>query len=259
MTEDCRIHPYPATAPDPFAHHPELRDRIRNPERSYFRSFRQSDFDARMAALGRPPDWRYTDAEREANRRRALAGRAGDLWVFAYGSLMWDPSFHFAEVRVARVEGYARKFCLKDTWGGRGTAEAPGLMAAPDHGDGCTGLAFRIAAPEVETEVLWRREGIASAYAPVFMAAATAPGTVEALTFVANHTSPVICPDLTQDETVGYLATGSGLLGTSRACLESFAAQFTALGITDPEVEALVEAVRRYPAAWGWTAAAPPP
>lgn len=247
---------------DPFLHHPELRDRIAAPEASFFRSFLPSDFDARMAALGRPPDWRYTDAEREARRRAALAGRLGaDVWVFAYGSLMWDPAFRFAEVRVGRVAGYARRFCLKDTWGGRGTAEAPGLMAALDHGPGCTGLAFRIAAAEVEaeTEILWRREQISGAYAPLFLPLSTAQGDVEALAFVANHASPVICPDLSPDETVRYLATGTGTLGTSRAYLEGIAAQFAALGIDDPEVWALVEAVRRYPSPGDWTAAAPPP
>jgi glutathione-specific gamma-glutamylcyclotransferase len=250
---------------DPFLHHPELRDRIGDPETSFFRSFQPSDFDDRMAALGRPADWRYTDNDREARRRAALADRLhADVWVFAYGSLMWDPAFRFAEVRVGRVQGYARRFCLKDTWGGRGTAEAPGLMAglmaALDHGPGCTGLAFRISQTEVEaeTKILWRREQISGAYAPQFMPVATAQGEVEALAFVANHASPVICSDLTQDETVRYLATGTGILGTSRAYLESIAAQFAALGIADPDVQALVEAVRRYPAAEGWTAAASP-
>lgn len=247
---------------DPFLHHPELRDRIAAPEASFFRSFLPSDLDARMAALGRPPDWRYTDAEREANRRRTLDGQMGaDVWVFAYGSLMWDPAFRFAEVRVARVQGYARRFCLKDTWGGRGTAGAPGLMAALDRGPGCTGLAFRIAAAEVEaeTEILWRREGIASTYAPTFLPVATAQGPVEALAFVANRAAAAICPDLPLREIVQYLATGTGFLGSSRAYLESIAAQLAALGIEDPELQALVEAVRRYPAPGDWTVATPPP
>lgn len=247
---------------DPFLHHPELRGRIADPETSFFRGFLPANLDARMAAAGRPPTWRYSDAEREANRRAALAGRMdGDLWVFAYGSLMWDPAFRFAEVRVGRVTGHARRFCLKDTWGGRGTAEAPGLMAALDQGPGCTGLAFRIARGTVdaETEILWRREGISSAYAPAFLPVATAQGEVEALAFVANRASPVICPDIGHAETVRYLATGTGTLGSSRAYLEGIAAQLVALGLRDPEIEALVEAVRRYPAAEGWTDARTPP
>ena len=74
MTESC----------DPFAHHPELRDKVVDPHRSYFRNFKPSDLDERVAAAGLPPHWRLSDEEREATRHEILAGlRDADLWVFA--------------------------------------------------------------------------------------------------------------------------------------------------------------------------------
>jgi cation transport protein ChaC len=242
----------PGGEPDPFAHHPVLRDKILDPSRSFFRTFRPADFDERMQALGHPPDWRFSDAEIEAARRAFLAGRLDrDLWVFAYGSLMWDPAFHFAEVRRARVEGYARKFCLKDTFGARGTPEAPGLHAALDTGEGCDGLAFRIAQADIdeETGYIWRRELVAPAYKPVFIAATTAAGPVEVLAMAADHDAAVIRPDLTRAEQVRYLATGAGMLGTSLEYIENLAAHFAVLGIEDDEVTSLLAEARAYAAA----------
>lgn len=234
---------------DPYRHHPELRGRIGDPEASFFRSFRPSDFDAQMRAIGHGDDWRHPDDLREARRQAFLGNRlTDDVWVFAYGSLMWDPAFHHAEVRVGRIEGYARRFCLKDTFGARGTPDTPGLMAALDRGPSCTGLVFRIPAAlaDRETEVVWRREAINDTYRPVFLPVATAQGAVEALTFVANHAARDIAPGLTRAEQVRYLATGTGTIGTSRAYLENIAAQFAALGIEDAEVAGLLAEVRAW-------------
>ena len=100
--------------PDPFAHHPELRGRIADPETSFFRTLRVE------ALLERHPDlegWAYPDEQREALRAEALRGLAGDLWIFAYGPLMWDPALRFAEVRRARADGHARRFILLNDFG----------------------------------------------------------------------------------------------------------------------------------------------
>lgn len=236
---------------DPYLHHPALRGRIKAADASMFRNFRPSDMDPMMAGLGHPPDWRFTDDEREARRRALLGPRLrADLWIFAYGSLMWDPAFHFAEMRVGRTPTHERRFCLLDTFGARGRPDAPGLQAALVPGTGCTGLVFRIAAEKADTEseVVWRREGITDTYLPRFLPVATAQGDVEALAFVANPAGKGIAMDLTRDQQVRYLATGQGLFGTSREYLENVAAQFAALGIDDPEVTALLAEVLGYAA-----------
>jgi glutathione-specific gamma-glutamylcyclotransferase len=242
--EDLMTH-----APDPYIHHPALRGKIADPQTSFFRNFKPSDLDARMKELGRPDNWRHSDEELETARQEFLKGRLNqDLWVFAYGSLMWDPAFHFAEVRRGRVSGYARRFILKDTFGARGTPDMPGLMAALDEGPGCEGLVFRIAADEAEHEsgMFWRRELIAYAYSPVIAKVATVFGDVEALTVIANRDSDFICPGLTREEQVRYIATGAGFLGTSLQYIENIADHFRALNIEDAEVAGLLSDARAY-------------
>lgn len=115
--------------------HPDLRDRISDPLTSPSRSLTTVKLAALAKARGLPVDWWYSDSEREAERTKILAGqRDTDLWVFGYGFLMWDPAFRFEEVPRAHVLSYARRFILKDIYGGRGTVDAPGLMVALDKG-----------------------------------------------------------------------------------------------------------------------------
>ena len=234
---------------NPFIHHPALRGLIADPEKSFFRNFKPSDLDARMKALGREDGWRHGDDEVEAARLAFLDGRLDqDLWIFAYGSLMWDPAFKFAEVRRALAPNHARKFILKDTFGARGTPETPGLMAALDDGAGCEGLAFLIGKEEVrhETCVFWRRELLGHAYRPALIAVETGLGGVEALTVVANHESELICPQITRDEQYRCIAKGKGFLGTSLEYLENISTHFETLEIEDREVSTLLEGARSY-------------
>jgi len=231
--------------PDPFARHPELRDRIADPESSFFRDFSVDKVEALFPQLKAARAWTHPDAVREANRAQALAGHTGDLWVFGYGSLMWDPALRFAEVRRARVAGFARRMILMDVNGGRGTHEAPGLMAALDRGEGCDGLVFRIAASDVEaeTEILWRREVIGPGYIPAFVTATLDEGPVQALTFLADHAAAEIRADLTLAEQVRCIAHGAGFLGTSRDYLASIVDHFEALDIHDAHCAALLREV----------------
>ena len=42
----------------------------------------------------------------------AGAPASGEVWIFAYGSLIWRPEFDFVEERLATVSGWHRSFCL---------------------------------------------------------------------------------------------------------------------------------------------------
>lgn len=238
---------------DPFRHHPELRDRIADPaEATFYRTFNaeaffagKPEFEAFLEALN-------SDEQRDAIRADTLARHeGGDLWVFGYGSLMWNPAFHFTEVRRATLDGYARRFAVVDRLGGRGTPEAPGLMAALDRGAGCEGLVFRIAEDMIaaETEILWRRECIVPGYIPTFVTAHANGTPIRALTFLADHDADDIEPDLSFDEQVHLIATGEGFLGSSRDYLVNIVGHFEAMGIRDDGCAALLGAVDRYLAA----------
>lgn len=129
------------------------------------------------------------DAAIQASLEQTLAGWGDrDLWLFAYGSLMWKPDFPHAERLTARVQGYHRSFCL---WQRRyrGNRDNPNLMLALDAGGACCGVAYRIAAPNVASKVssTWRRELVGDGYRPRWVSARTDQGPVEAVTFVANR------------------------------------------------------------------------
>ncbi len=232
---------------DPFAHHPELRDKITPPERSFFHGFTLERLEATALEHGMPVGWWHDDATREAMRAAFLDRHMppGDIWVFGYGSLIWDPGFPFTEVRRAFAPGHARRFILREDNGGRGTPGAPGLMAALDTGGGCHGLAFRVAAESVDaaTEALWRREVIAPGYIPTFVPVRIGEAEVAALTFLADHGSDVIVGDLPHETRVEWLATGQGILGTSRDYLGNVVAHLHDMGIPDPALDALLAEV----------------
>ncbi|WP_167644504.1 gamma-glutamylcyclotransferase [Mameliella alba] len=237
------------TTNDPFRHHPGLRALIKPREDSFFADFHVDKAIEIGKQHGRATDWILTEAEIEADRAEALAGRMDrDLWVFAYGSLMWDPAVRFTEVRRGFAPGAERRFILFDINGARGTEDQPGLMAALDAGQGCHGLIFRIAARDVpdETRSLWHRERLGEAYLPRFISVETDHGTEEALAFLANHAAGNIRGDLRHDEQVRLIATGEGFLGTSREYLENLAAHFEEMKIEDAEVTRLVTDVRAY-------------
>ncbi|PSL19085.1 cation transport protein ChaC [Shimia abyssi] len=202
-----------------------------------------------VTSNGAPQDWILTTEQRNADRFAALAGRWDqDVWVFAYGSLMWDPGFHFAEVRRGFAPRAERRFTLCDRFGGRGTRDAPGVMAALENGSGCNGLVFRISRDiiDVETELVWRRERMGHAYFPAFIEVQTDQGPVEALAFMANHAATLIDTDLTYEQQVQYCATGKGWLGTSLDYVANLAEHFETMRIVDKGVTGLLRDARAY-------------
>lgn len=234
---------------DPFRHHPGLRDLITPPAQSQLRNLTLARILQMVQDNGGDTTLFLTEEDREADRAAHMAGRWDqDLWVFAYGSLIWDPAFDFAEIRRAHAPHAARRFILRDIGGGRGSKDRPGVMAALDQGDGCDGVVFRIRATDLpdETYRIWLRERVGHAYQPAFIPVTTAHGNVEALTFLADHSAPFIKADMSYAEQVRYCATGKGFLGTSLAYVENLAAHFDALGIHDAALLQLRDDARAY-------------
>ncbi|MCB9677940.1 MAG: gamma-glutamylcyclotransferase [Alphaproteobacteria bacterium] len=200
-----------------------------------------------MAEHGGPADWRHSDAFRRASRAEALEGRwDADLWVFAYGSLLWDPAFHFTEVRAATVHGHHRALCLRTTLG-RGNPEQPGLMAGLSPGGSCAGFAFRIdrAVLDHETWVLWRREFLLPAYLPAFVRAETAGGPLDALTCLVDPSIPDYLPDLDREAAARLVATGCGVLGTSFDYARCLHENLAAVGLVDEDLSDLLDRAER--------------
>ncbi len=187
-----------------------------------------------------------TEEQREASRRALLAAHpaGADLWVFGYGSLMWNPAIRVVESRAAHVTGYRRNFCLTLPLG-RATPERPGLMLAIQPGGALTGAVHRIVAADVESEtsILWMREMMSGAYVPTWLDAETNGGTVRAFTFVINPAHPRCEADLTPDQQAARIALAQGQTGTNRDYLYRCHAELERMGVTDPYIEALFLAV----------------
>lgn len=168
-----------------------------------------------------------------------------DVWVFAYGSLIWNPAFHFVEQRLGRIWGYHRRFCLW-TYLGRGTLHCPGLMLGLDRGGSCQGLFYRIAAEAVDEELtlIWRREMITAAYVPTWISGRTSAGPVKALTFTINHGHQRYSGKLDEERVVTALASAEGPIGRCADYLFNTHEHLRALGIHDPQLTRLCRLVR---------------
>ena len=233
-----------------FQHTPALRDLITPPDVSEMRfgQERFAELDEQAKAEGWPPGWRMEHDAREANRQAVLSGRwTQDLWVFAYGSLIWDPAVYVEEYRRGVLSDWRRSFCMQ-LEGGRGSHAQPGLMAALDQGGQCDGVVFRVAAGLVdqETKFMWRREMFAGAYCPLFLEVATPQGSVDALVFVMDRTNRRYMPKLTNEEAARMIAVAEGGLGSNYNYLQSLVRHLDELGIQDDDMKKLHAFARAY-------------
>jgi cation transport protein ChaC len=161
------------------------------------------------------------------------AGR--DLWVFGYGSLMWDPGFAYVEDAWGLLRGYHRALCILSVFN-RGTAERPGLALGLDRGGACRGRVFRVTAADQAATLayLWRREMPTGAYRDRRLPIRLDDGRrVTALVFVARPGHPQYVPDLACVESAALVATGVGCYGSALDYLRQVCRQLDAFGIAD--------------------------
>jgi glutathione-specific gamma-glutamylcyclotransferase len=168
------------------------------------------------------------------------------LWVFGYGSLIWDPGFPVAERRIARLDGWHRSFCMRSIHH-RGTIDQPGLVLALDQAEGasCTGIAFRVE-PGHEAATLTglrERELISSAYLERVLAVTTDAGPIDALAYVIDPDHVQYC-QLDREAQARIIANATGGRGPNRDYLWSTTAHLAELGIADPDLDWLASRVR---------------
>jgi cation transport protein ChaC len=169
-----------------------------------------------------------------------------DVWVFGYGSLIWNPAFHFEEKCIARLRGYHRRFCLW-THLGRGTPDCPGMVLGLDRGGSCRGVSFRVDRKKLvdEFDVIWRREMVSGAYVPKWQNIETDQGIVPAVSFVINRQHLRYAADVTMREIVESLATATGPLGEACDYLFKTVEGLAVLGINDKPLSQLSQLVKR--------------
>ncbi|SLN50990.1 gamma-glutamylcyclotransferase [Pseudooctadecabacter jejudonensis] len=168
------------------------------------------------------------------------------MWVFGYGSLLWNPGFDAAEAVTATLSGYHRSFCMLSVHH-RGTEDKPGLVLALDQAEAdCVGVAFRVAEAEEERVLadLRARELISSAYLEAHVPLSLEDGrVVTALAYVINRDHAQYCQfDL--ETQAQMIARSVGGRGPNPEYLYNTAAHLTKMGIDDPDMDWLVARVR---------------
>lgn len=169
------------------------------------------------------------------------------MWVFGYGSLLWNPGFTPVEARRAVLRDYHRSFCMLSIHH-RGSEEEPGLVLALDATPGatCTGVAFRVDTSEEAAvlAMLRERELISSAYVEQTVDLTLDDGsTVAALAYVINRNHRQYCQfDL--ETQAQMIARGQGGRGPNDEYLYNTASHLTEMGIADADMAWLVTRVR---------------
>ena len=163
------------------------------------------------------------------------------LWVFGYGSLIWNPEFPVAERVIARATGWHRSFCMRSIHH-RGTVDDPGLVLALDADPAavCDGVAFRVepGAEEATLQALRARELISSAYLERWVTVTAADGrALEALVFVIDPDHDQYCGGLPLEEQAQIIARAHGGRGANRDYLFATAAHLAELGIADADLQ----------------------
>lgn len=165
-----------------------------------------------------------------------------DLWLFAYGSLVWRPDFEYVERRTATLNGFHRSLCL---WSriNRGTPETPGVVFALDQGGTCDGVIYRIAADQVKTifPPLWQREMPSGAYNPKWVDCHSHDEIFSALAFVIDPQNDGYVPSMPIEQLREVIHRAHGINGP---CIEYVLQTAHALkhaNIADPKLELLVQ------------------
>lgn len=192
------------------------------------------------------PFTHLSDSDRLRNLEETLRQQpeADELWVFAYGSLMWKPCFTVAEHHPALLRGYTRAFSIF-TVESRGTPARPGLGLALQPGDSCRGMALRIAAEARGQGLreLWAREMLTGIYSPLWVRVSTQQRELTAVTFVVNADHEQYAGNMPRQEQARLIQAAHGKAGSCRDYLAGTVAALRDMGIEDAQLSALLELV----------------
>ena len=158
-----------------------------------------------------------------------------NLWVFGYGSLMWDPGFPYSESSRAKIYGFHRALCIRSIRY-RGTESSPGLVFGLDRGGSCTGIGFRVETKHqrMVAAYLQDREMLNNIYVPSIRPIVLADGRNEqALTFIVRKQHPAYVKTLTVEQIAKIVANASGQRGRNIDYVTSTLHLLQSFGIHD--------------------------
>jgi cation transport protein ChaC len=196
-----------------------------------------------------PREMLWTQAQIDASLAQSMQQRPhdGDVWVFAYGSLMWNPISDFDSRRIATLHGWHRSFCIR-LIAGRGTPERPGRMLSLEPGGSTQGVALRLCGTTLEEElrILWIREMVTGAYRPTWAAVTLDDGTeVSAIAFVAEPDDSQYEGDARAAAIAPLMAVATGLFGTNAEYVFKLQSALADCGLNDPYIDELASELTR--------------
>ena len=194
----------------------------------------------------------WSTAQLDASLESALATKptaAADVWVFAYGSLIWNPMIRYDESQWASLPGWRRRFNLRMTLG-RGSEQRPGRMLAVEPAEGSIrGVALRVSNHHLREELalLWRREMLTGAYAPTWVIVSLDDGrNVDALVFASNPDHPSYEKDHSVATVAPLIASACGPYGSNADYVLRLHQELELAHSKDDDVEALASALSQY-------------
>ena len=168
-----------------------------------------------------------------------------DRWVFAYGSLLWNPGFAFQERQRATLRGYHRSLCIFSHVH-RGTVDRPGLVFGLDRGGSCVGLAFRVEGGDWDSVIdyLREREQVTAIYREATASVRLQDGrSVDAVTFVVDRSHNQYAGKLELATVETLVRQGVGISGDNVAYVLNTHAHLLELGISDVPLTSLSRAL----------------
>lgn len=166
----------------------------------------------------------------------------GEIWVFGYGSLMWNPGFPHVERMTATLHGFHRSLCVYSHVH-RGTPDLPGLVLGLDKGGSCRGVAFRVAAPDAGEALAYlrAREQVTSVYLETAVALRLVDGRqVRAVTYTVDRAHGQYARRLPHAELLRLVRQGVGVSGRNPDYIRATHAHLVELGIKDPTLDWLM-------------------
>lgn len=168
-----------------------------------------------------------------------------DLWVFAYGSLMWRPGFDFIEKAPAALIGAHRSLCIY-SFHHRGTQEHPGLVLGLDEGGACRGVAFRVSAEKSDAtlDYLREREQVTDVYVETMRPISLLDGSgraLEALCYLVDRGHPQYAGRLSLEKQAELVRSAVGRSGANIDYVLNTVRHLEEAGIHDVELMALAQ------------------
>tara|TARA_B100000676_G_scaffold290828_1_gene324781 strand:+ start:2430 stop:3059 length:630 start_codon:yes stop_codon:yes gene_type:complete len=169
------------------------------------------------------------------------------VWIFGYGSLMWNPRFSFDAFEPAKVFGYHRRFCVYSHIY-RGTSENPGLVLGLDRGGSCKGIAFRISASAAHKVLgaVWDREMIYGIYLAQDVYAKINDGRILCRTFVVNPNHQQYAARMSDLQIAKIISGAHGKAGPNTAYLQNTLNHMQIVGFSDPSLWRIQHAVEQF-------------